>query len=426
MENFEELQLFVNKMKNTSSMIEKKKILKEIENSNFIKNVLHYTYNPYKKYHITSKNCKKQNKLKRQLDTSYTLFSLLDALNERKISGHDAIHAVNTFIEKHNYDTLIYSIIDKNIEIRASECIINSVFQNLIPTFDVALAQKYEQKLCDFDTESWLASRKLDGVRCIVRKEGNSITAYSRQGNELTTVQNVVDDVSKLDGDFVLDGEICLMDCDGKEDFQAIMKEIKRKNHTITNPKYIIFDCLHLHEFDSKKSQRNLLDRINFLDNIDISQFKTLEVLKQENVKSTEQLSQLINFANENKYEGIMLRKNTVYEGKRTKNLLKCKTFYDDEYKVIDVDFEEHRIIRDGKEVTSRMLAQVWIEHKGHKVAVGSGWNQEQRIFYEKYPEKILGQTITVQYFEETINQSGGISLRFPTVKHVYNESRDV
>ena len=26
------------------------------------------------------------------------------------------------------------------------------------------------------------------------------------------------------------------------------------------------------------------------------------------------------------------------------------------------------------------MLSQVWIEHKGHKVKVGSGWTHDQRL----------------------------------------------
>ena len=78
----------------------------------------------------------------------------------------------------------------------------------------------------------------------------------------------------------------------------------------------------------------------------------------------------------------------------------------------------------DGKEVVMPMLAQAWIEHKGYKVAVGSGWNQEQRIRYEANPNELIGKTITVQYFEETKNQEGGISLRFPTVKHVYENGR--
>ena len=45
--------------------------------------------------------------------------------------------------------------------------------------------------------------------------------------------------------------------------------------------------------------------------------------------------------------------------------------------------------------------------------------------FY-KNPKKILGKIITVQYFEETKNQDGGISLRFPTFKILHGSARTV
>ena len=69
------------------------------------------------------------------------------------------------------------------------------------------------------------------------------------------------------------------------------------------------------------------------------------------------------------------------------------------------------------------MLSQVWIEHKNHLVKVGSGFTQDQRLKY--MDGSIIGKMITVQYFEETKNQEGGISLRFPTVKHIYETERD-
>ena len=64
---------------------------------------------------------------------------------------------------------MIYSIIDKNLEIRASESVINKVIPGLIPSFKVALASNYEPKLVDFENETWFSSRKLDGVRCIIK-----------------------------------------------------------------------------------------------------------------------------------------------------------------------------------------------------------------------------------------------------------------
>ena len=111
------------------------------------------------------------------------------------------------------------------------------------------------------------------------------------------------------------------------------------------------------------------------------------------------------------------------YEGKRSKNLLKVKSFYDAEYEVLGWDIDNHEVVRDGKSESMTMLAQVWIEHKGYIVKVGSGFSQEQRLEY--MDGSIVGKQITVQYFEETHNDKGGISLRFPTVKHIYETQRD-
>ena len=63
LENLERLQYFVDEMKSTSSLNEKKEIIKSIKDDSFITKVLHYTYNPYFKYHVTSKNCKKNSGL---------------------------------------------------------------------------------------------------------------------------------------------------------------------------------------------------------------------------------------------------------------------------------------------------------------------------------------------------------------------------
>jgi DNA ligase-1 len=428
-ENLKVLQAFVDEMKSTSSLNIKKTIINAYGKNPFIKSALVYTFDPYKKYYVTSKTCKKRSDLCDMNKIHDDIFHLLNDLNDRVYTGHDAIAMVNGFISQYSeYEDLIFSIIDRNMEIRASSSVINKVIPNLIPTFDVALATKYESKFCDFETEEWLASRKLDGVRCIIRKEGDKVNAYSRQGNEFTTLGKVLDDVDQMNGDFVLDGEICLMDENGNEDFQGIMKQIKRKDHIIENPKYIVFDYLTLEEFDSKKGERDLYSRLgDLLDEIpDRDYFETIEILDQTFISNEQELSDMITDADVNGYEGVMLRKNAGYEGKRSKNLLKCKKFFDAEYKVLDVDFDEHRVIREGKEVVMPMLAQAWIEHKGYRVAVGSGWNQEQRIRYQKDPDALIGKTITVQYFEETKNQEGGISLRFPTVKHVYENGRNV
>jgi DNA ligase-1 len=137
-------------------------------------------------------------------------------------------------------------------------------------------------------------------------------------------------------------------------------------------------------------------------------------------------LTHYIGLAKENGWEGLMLRKDAPYQGKRSNDVLKVKQFYDAEYIVVDVENAVNRVIVDGKEVEEMMMRNVVIEHKGNRVQVGSGFSHEQKRFYFENPNEILGKQITVQYFEETKNQNGGISLRFPTVKAIYENGRDV
>ena len=425
----EELQLFVKQMRATSSSLDKVEILKK--QSDFIKKVLEYTYNPYKQYYVTSKTCKKNSGLFKY-NTHETIFSLLDDLTNRKYTGHDAIAQINGFITANpGYEDLIYSVIDKDLKTRTGAKVINKAFPNLIPEFNVALAQTYEPKLASFgegSNETWYASRKLDGVRCLAVVDWKGeCTLYSRMGKEFTTL-NKIKYAIEATGiiNYVFDGEICLLDKDGNEDFQSVMKELRRKDHQIKNPTFMIFDMIHKNDFDKGKSTEKLSDRLHTLKTWLGPRYDTKETLRyldQHIITDERHFDKWGQMAKDNNWEGFMLRKDIGYEGKRSKNLLKVKSFFDAEYEVLGFDVDQHEVVRDGKSVSMTMLSQVWIEHKNHIVKVGSGFSQEQRLEY--MDGSIVGKLITVQYFEETHNDKGGISLRFPTVKHIYENERD-
>jgi DNA ligase-1 len=420
-----ELQDFIDNMRATSSSTDKIAIISR--SSTFIHKILEYTYNPFKQYYTTSKTCKKNSDKCYYDDGDLYPFELLDSLSDRKFTGHEAIALVNGFVANTAYGELLYRIIDKNLDIRAGDKVINKAVPGLIPTFSVALAQEYKGK-CDWN-DSWYASRKLDGVRClaVVDTEG-SCTLYSRMGKELTTLNKVKEAIEATNIiNTVFDGEICLVDENGDEDFQGVMKQLRRKDHQIENPVFMIFDMIHKPDFDKQKGDLVLSERLrtlrgwfngrNIIDN-------TLRYCQQYEITDDEHFETWSKISSDNKWEGFMIRKDVGYEGKRSKNLQKVKKFYDAEYKVIDFDVDNHEVVRDGKSETLKMLSQVWIEHKGHRVKVGSGWTQEQRLQY--MDGSIVGKIITVQYFEETHNDKGGISLRFPTVKIVHGEKREV
>ena len=427
----------VTALRNTSSTKDKEDIIKincgifNNPSAIFAKKILLYTYHPLWQYNVTSDNLKKKNYLVARKNEYKNFFDLLDALKSRKITGHDAISAVNSFIEHYSeYEELIHCVIDKDLKTRAGDKIINKAIPDHIPEFSVALADKYEPKLVDWK-DGWYVSRKIDGARCvaIVDSNGDAIF-YSRTGKEFDTLGIVANGIKALGiTNVVFDGELCLVDDDGNEDFQGVMKQLKKKDHTIPNPSFKIFDMITHDEFYSKKGERNRPYSIRYNNLREVMRDNTcacLSVLGQELIKDDDHFAEWTKRGNDYGWEGVMLRADEPYKGKRSKDLLKVKKFFDDEYEVIDTEMGDFRYVKDSAEWEETMLSCVMIQHKNNIVRVGSGFTIEQRQEFYQDPNKILGKIITVQYFEETKNQDGGISLRFPTFKILHGATRTV
>ncbi len=449
MNSTEYVMAMVNELRNNSGTNAKQEIIakyckagKEEDNGDQLhaRNILNLAHNPYLVYGLTSNQVKKRPDLFfGDCEAGYGMCQLFHDLKIRRFTGHDAIRIVNAYINKFpEQEELVYCILDKDLKTKVGAKLINKVVPDFIPEFKVALAEKYEPSLVDWkDENGWFVSRKLDGVRCIavVDSFGN-IDFYSRTGKEFYTLNIIRDGIKALDlTDVVFDGELCLIDENGNEDFQGIMKQLRKKNHTIKNPSYKIFDMLTQEEFTNTQGCRKILHESGhnlwqrykeLLFTMEDNQCPCLSALEMEIVDDDEHFQQWISKADNNGWEGVMLRKNVEYKGKRSKDLLKVKTFHDAEYEVIDIETGMFPLTINGKECSEEMLSAVTIKHKDHLVRVGSGFTIEQRQDFYKNPDAILGKIITVQYFEETKNQDGGISLRFPTFKILHGDMRTV
>ena len=426
----DKLQKLVDQLNETTSSNDKKETLKGADAE--IQSLFKLIFGSIE-FGITSDGIKKNLKIAkagfRDSDVlGHDIEPILKKLHARTYTGHDAISFVENFIlsnEKHR--ELIYNIIDKNLKCRIDTSMINKVFPNLIPEFECALANDYfKRKDVNFDKDVWYASHKLDGLRCITIVEDGVVSHFSRNGKEFLTLGVLTNHIKKLGIDnVVLDGEICIVDENDDEDFQTIMKEYNKKGHTIATPRYKVFDMLTVEEFYTKTSKRILSERIETLKKA-IKSDKIIDILEQVKIKDQNHFQELFDDANSRGWEGIIIRKDVGYEGKRSNNMLKCKKFEDAEYKVTGTENGKIRYIVKGKEVEETMLSKVIISHKGNDVGVGSGFTIKQRKEFFKDPKKIIGKTINVKFFEETQTEDGKYSLRFPTLKIIYGDKREV
>ncbi|KAF9432564.1 hypothetical protein BGZ76_010627 [Entomortierella beljakovae] len=215
-------------------------------------------------------------------------------------------------------------------------------------------------------------------------------------------------------------------------------------------PVYCIFDCITDKEFTDCAGSRpfrsriqgiakTLSSRVTGKDNTQLYNSSTIRTLRHIKIENAAQLDKLVDMSVRLDWEGVMLRKNCGYEGKRSRNMLKIKKFLDAEYVVQEAMVGSMRVPIDGEfKECDNILTKVIIEHRGNKVGVGSGFSMEDRVKFGKDPSLIVGKTISVQYFEESCTTiTGGNSnkvgsednltsdkkewsLRFPTVKAIY------
>jgi len=431
-ELLERTKQFCNECNATNSINEKVEIIRKYPDLQPIfkatLDVINYQYG------ITSNNLIKLKNLDQSKCNDYnTIFDLLNALSSRKITGHEAASNIWKFILKNiEYKDIIINILDRNLKTRTDASLINRVYPGCVPVFNVELANECTEKLLkkiDFHTQRWYASRKLDGARClaIIYDNGNC-KLFSRQGKEFLTLNKVKEEIEKLKlSNIVLDGEICLIDNNDKENFQDVMKEIRKKNHTIQNPRFKMFSCVSREGFESGTCKVMYSSRLNLLRNIIPKNNNILSILDQVEIIDIDHLNKLKDIALKSGWEGLIIRIDCCFENGRSNNMLKVKAFKDAEYKVEDIEMGPVRYIdkKTGLEKEEVMMSNVVIHHKNNPVKVGSGFSLEDRMYFYKNPDKLIGKIITVKYFEESKNENGQYSLRFPTCKVIHGDERN-
>jgi DNA ligase-1 len=363
-----------------------------------------------------------------QIDDDFELLYLLRRLISRDLSGNEALGMCASCIA---YDPdnaeLLYKIFDKDLKIGVDTKTINECAGLNIPMFEVALAFDLNKSTAGqkrIENEPYIITRKLDGVRllCKYNSADHSIKFYSRVGHEFTTL-GVLKDALKpalsiLGTSCVIDGELCVIEND-KEDFKAAVSQIKRKDYTMMAPHYKIFDLLSMEEFDGVQSNRPYSKRLalahSTFDSFKSKYFSVLAACRY----TPENFAKATAAVDRNGWEGLILRADAPYQSGRTADLLKVKKFTDAEFVIEDITATEKGVldVKTNTMVRTKMAGAVIINYKGNPVAVGSGLSDPLRIDLYNNPDKYLGRTITVKFFEETKDGTGKPSLRFPIFK---------
>jgi DNA ligase-1 len=420
------------------------------ENLTSLKQILDdcYTANVYGvlKYNISTSGDK-------TIDVNYGEFhNLLKRLSVRQLTGNEAVEAVSNLVNQFAPRDQEYldCVLKHNMRIGITEKTFKEIAYPNEFHYEVALAKNIKDvKNVNPIDGSYFASRKLDGVRCtcafgVVNREVSDIEFISRTNHPFTTLDNLkpfireVGSCIETDNIYVFDGECCSIDDAGNEDFKSIMKVVTKKNYTIPNPAYRVFDLLTMDEFMMKTTSPIFSERYETIQQLfqeamtksanHQALWFAIHPLLQERITCQEDFERWKEYVHTGNWEGFMLRKDVPYENGRTKNLLKVKEFFDAEFVVNSIETGRKTYSEAGRGNVDyeNCCTGLNITFKGNTVTVGSGLTKQQSFDWAKDPSKIIGKTITVQYFEETVDDKTGLpSLRFPTLKFVYEDGRN-
>lgn len=428
----------VNELRNTSGSNDKIKVLKKHADMPHLQEVLKWTYDPFLKYGVSKKmieSLENANVNRNAFVTYYEFEQFMDTLAKSNINDDLRSQIADYLHHPINQATvdLLKCIFTKDLKIGMAAASINKAIPGLIPVFDVMRGQKYSDHKHKLKGKEIVVTEKIDGVRtvAIIDNEGD-VRFYSRQGKEIEGLFQIKADIKRLGlKNIVLDGETTIYDQSGlesKEVFKRTMEIMGSKLEQKTGLLYNVFDCVQLSAFKTGIGKTSTKARKAYLENkyfemipqsmlgVTRLHVRPLPVLyagefNEEEVKRCHK--DILNKGG----EGVMINvASAPYECKRTANLLKVKEMYTMDLKIIG--FEEGLV---GTKLEGTLGAVV-VDYKGHEVKVGSGYTDDERKFFWENKDDLIGRVIEVQYFEETEDADGNLSLRFP----VYVQLREV
>ena len=252
----------------TSSSLAKRDILKENSENELFTSYINYLLNPFLVTGISEK------KISKETDKQPTRFfesfrELMEYVLENNTGSDEVIANIRKFLDAQETDMRDFyaSIITKSAKLGCDVKSVNKAFgKDFIPQWEVQ--QSYSIEKSPLKEGEWFSlSEKLNGVRGTFF-EGKM---FSRQGKEISGLEHIVSDISKLfdnADDWVLDGELVRKNTDGvtdNENFRIGTGLLGQDDADKSCMQFVVFDFLPRSEFTNGESILSYRERLNAL-----------------------------------------------------------------------------------------------------------------------------------------------------------------
>ena len=327
-------------------------------------------------------------------------------------SGSDMdIGTIQGFIENQpkEYQDFYKQMITKKFRLGCDKKVVNSVIHGLIPSWDVQQAYPISEK------------NELNGNNCAFYK-GQLI---SRQGKPFTGLDHIIKDIERLPKheSYMFNGELIRKNYDNLSDndnFQIGTGIINSDDSDKSCIKFVIYECIPNEEFENGESKLKYKARRDQILNplttaisrLNTDNLEVVSIIYEGSDKSV--IQPLLDKADKDGWEGLMLNKDTKWKNKRNNGILKVKSFKHADILCTNI------VEGDGKYKDA--LGLIKCDYKGHELGVGSGFTDEQRNYYWNNPGEIIGKIVQIKFKGETKNKNGGISVQFPIFEIVRDD----
>jgi DNA ligase-1 len=270
--------------------------------------------------------------------------------------------------------------------------------------FEPMLAEKWEDRKDQIRYPIY-SQPKLDGIRCIVNSDG----MWTRAGKPIISAPHIFNSLKPLfdqNPGLIFDGELY---CDKlANDFNKIVSLVKKSKPTAADLEESA-KTIQYHIYDLPSKRELFIDRYKAL--LDLELPDCCVLVKTDVVTNESSVERLYGEYVDAGYEGQMLRLNEMYENKRSKYLLKHKTFIDEEYTILEV--------HEGEGNRTGTAGYMVFERNGNRFKSNIKGTFEYCVDLWQKRDTLIGKRATVKFFNLT---PAGIP-RFPYVINVDRES---
>lgn len=241
------------------------------------------------------------------------------------------------------------------------------------------------------------AQTKMDGMRGVIVKRDGRVVVFSRNGNTMTKLDKHFEAILSGIDNVVIDGELTVVDSDGKLLDRKTGNGILNKtvvetvsDEEVARVRFTAWDLIDVCDFDKGIDRRTGVERLARLRAITANPlFKVVETFEIANLEEAQDLFKEQLAKGE---EGIILKNNDhPWEDKRSKQCVKMKEVIEMDLKI--VGFAE------GTGKASGMTGAIQVENKDGsiKTSVGTGLDDATRKDIWARQEELIGTIITVK-----------------------------